>query len=168
MREDISVSYSFNDSLYYIHCKQLNILPIKFRFVFHNLKFLHCVLYNFSCVKLLSYINFYCGTTRLRSCYLEYLSLVNSKSPNGKTAPSSRNGFSLSFFHRSHLMWNLLPLYLRQIKRPSVFKIKFIDYIWNESVNINIILIRLSLIMKFRTVKISLSHLMLSQIFFLE
>ena len=118
-----------------MHCKKFNILPIKFRFDFHNLKFFHCILYNFSSVKLPSYINFYCGTTRLRSCHLDYLSLVSSKSPKGKTAPSSNNGFSHSYFYRSHLMWNLLPLSSSQIQRPSVFTIKFIDYIWKELVN---------------------------------
>ena len=36
IRDDKGVSYS-NDDLYYIHCKQLNILPIKFRFDFSRL-----------------------------------------------------------------------------------------------------------------------------------
>ena len=75
IRQDISVSYSSNDILYYIHCKQLNILPLKFRFDYHDLKFLHCVLNQFSCVTLPSYINFYSGNSRLRSCHLDHLSL---------------------------------------------------------------------------------------------
>ncbi|MCP4460940.1 MAG: reverse transcriptase family protein [Cytophagales bacterium] len=42
IRNDKSISYS-TDDLYYIHCKQLNILPIKFRFDFHDLKFFHSI-----------------------------------------------------------------------------------------------------------------------------
>ena len=37
--DDVCVSYSSNP-LYYLHCKQLNILPIKYRFDYHDLKFL--------------------------------------------------------------------------------------------------------------------------------
>ena len=34
-------------------------------------------------------------------------------------------------------MWNILPLSLRQIMRPGVFKAKLIEYIWKEVVNID-------------------------------
>ena len=48
--------------------------------------------------------------------------------------PSSRRGFANNFFYRSHLMWNRLPLSLREIIRPSKFKIELIKYIWTEFV----------------------------------
>ena len=43
--------------LYHIHCKQLNILPIQFRFVYHDLKLFHLMIHNFSCIKLPAYIH---------------------------------------------------------------------------------------------------------------
>ena len=138
IKQDMSLSYSSNDLLYYIHCKQLNILPIKFRFDFHDLKFLHLIINNFSCVKLPPYISFYNGTTRLRSCHLDYLSLVSCKSPTGQVSYNpSRGGFRHSYFYRTHLMWNLLPLSLRQIIGPSAFKVNLTDYIWKELVRVD-------------------------------
>ena len=112
---------------------------VKFRFDYHDLRFLHLVINDFSCVKLPPYITFYNGTTRLRSCHLDYLSLVSSKFPKRlASCDSARGGFRHSFFYRTHLMWNLLPLSLRQIIRPSVFKSKFIDYIWKELVRVDL------------------------------
>ena len=110
-----------------------------------------------------------CETSRLRSCHLDYFSLGSSKSPKGKTAPSSRNYFRHSYFYRSHLTWNLLPLSLRQSQRPSVFKIKLIDYIWKELINISQLLNPVFSDNEISdSEEISLSHLILSQIFFLN
>lgn len=133
IRGDTGVSYSF-DSLYYIHCKQLNILPIKFRFEYHDLKLLHLVLYNFSCVRLPQYLEFFSGSTRLRSSHLDHLSLVSSITPRGNGPITNKRGFSNSYFYRAHLSWNKLPLILREIWRPSKFKAELIKYIWKENV----------------------------------
>ena len=37
IKQDFSVSYTYNEFLYYTHCKQLRIQPLKFRFDFHDL-----------------------------------------------------------------------------------------------------------------------------------
>ena len=40
--QDLGTSYTLNDQLYYVHSKQLNILPVRYRFDFNDLKlFLH-------------------------------------------------------------------------------------------------------------------------------
>ena len=80
------------------------------------------------------YLKFYSGSTRLRSSHLDHLSLVSDVSPRGSSQSSSRSGFANSFFYRSYLMWNRLPLSLREIVRPSLFKTELIKYIWNEFV----------------------------------
>ena len=41
-----------------------------------------------------------------------------------------------SYFYRTHLSWNRLPLSLREIIRPSEFKSNFMDYIWTHLVTI--------------------------------
>ena len=38
------------------------------------------------------------------------------------------------FFYRVHLSWNNLPLSLREIIRPSVFKKKLLDHLWKSSI----------------------------------
>ena len=111
----MGVSYSLVD-LYYSHCKRLNILPIRFRFNYHDLKTLHLIVHGYSCVQLPAYLKFYSGSTRLRSSHLDHLSLVSDIIPRGISQTNrSQRGFSSSFFYRSHLMWNRLPLVLREI-----------------------------------------------------
>ena len=130
--KDFSVSYSSNKLLYFTRCKQLNILPIQLRFDYHDLKFLHLVVHNFSCIKLPSYLRLFDGSSRLRSIHLDHFSLVSDIKPNGIKSFSSKRGFAHTFFYRAHLSWNRLPLTLREIIRPSVFKSMLIKYIWEE------------------------------------
>ena len=133
IRNDNGVSYS-TDDLYYIHCKQLNILPIKFRFDYHDLKFFHSVVYNLSCVTLPEYLTFFSGSTRLRSTRLDQLCLVSSIQPRGLRATNSKRGFAKTFFYRAHLAWNKLPLLLREISNPGIFRNDLIKYIWTDLV----------------------------------
>ena len=130
--KDFSVSYSSNKLLYFTHCKQLNILPIQLRFDYHDLKFLHLVVHNCSCIKLPSYLRLFDGSSRLRSTHLDHFSLVSDIKPNAIKSVSSKRGFAHTFFYRTHLSWNRLPLTLREIIRPSVFKSMLIKYIWEE------------------------------------
>ena len=126
IRNDFSASYSI-DELYYLHCKQLKILPIKFHFDYHDLKLLHSIVYGFSCVSLPSYIRFYSGNSRLRSSHLDHLSVISDVSP-------LRRGYSNSYFYRSHLSWNRLPLSIRETVRPGAFKMELLKYIWSNLV----------------------------------
>ena len=133
IRKEMGTSYSI-DELYYLHCKQLNILPIKFRFDYHDLKTLHLIVNGFSCINLPDYLKFYNGSTRLRSSHLDHLSLVSNVVPRGSSLPNSRNSFANSFFYRTHLMWNRLPMSLREIIRPGVFKMELKKHIWDNIV----------------------------------
>ena len=131
---DYSVSYS-NGPLYYIPCKQLNILPIKFRFDYHDLKIFHEIVNGFSCVKLPSYIESFRGN-RLRASHMDskcYVSTVMPRNLQNNHSGSVR-GFSSSYFYRAHLLWNRLPLSVREIIRPSLYKEKILEFIWVEMV----------------------------------
>ncbi len=127
----MGVSYSINE-LYYLHCKQLNILPIKCRFDYHDIKNLHLIIHGFSCVKLPDHLRFFTGSTRLRSSHFDSLSLISDICPRGNSQSSAQKGFANSFFYRSHLLWNRLPLSLREVIRPGLFKIELLKYIWSE------------------------------------
>ena len=123
--------------LYFTYCKQLRILPIKYRFDYHDLKLFHLIVHKFSCIKLPPYLHFYEGTSRLRCTHLDHLSLVTDVIPSGTRCSSTKRGFANSYFYRTHLSWNRLPLVLREIIRPSEFKQKLLQFIWDEFVNID-------------------------------
>ena len=92
-------SYTANPALYYIDCKQLQILPIKFRFQLHDLIMLHSIVYGISCCKLPSYLSFF-GGNNLRSSHLDYLCLVSSIKPNSinNMNTESNSGFLMHIF----------------------------------------------------------------------
>ena len=71
------------------------------------------------------------GNIILRSTHLDHLSLVPDINPAGKKT-------SHSFLYRTHLSWNRLPLSLCEEIRPSVFKMKLIQYIWKEIIAIEL------------------------------
>ena len=131
--EQFSISYSSNKLLYFTHCKQLYIVPVQYRFDFHDLKLFHLVVNSLSCIKLPPYLQFYGGSSRLRSTHLDHLSLVSNIVPTGARSATSKRGFSHSYFYRAHLIWNRLPLSLREIVQPNKFKCKLTQYIWKES-----------------------------------
>ena len=101
INRDFSISYSSNNMLYFAHCKQINILPVQYRFDFYDLKLLHQIVYNFSCINLPAY--FYDGSSRLRSTHLDHLSLVSDILPVGTRSSSAKRGFANSFIYRAHL-----------------------------------------------------------------
>ena len=41
---------------------------------------------------------------------------------------------SQAFYYRVHLLWNRLPIKLREIIRPSKFKSDLTEYIWNNDI----------------------------------
>ena len=115
-------SYS-NDKVYIQKCKDLNLLPMSYRFVLTDLVMLHKIINNLVPIKLPSYLNFFSGNSRLRFCHLDRLSLVSEILPNTNTCSNrTNNAFANSFFYRVHLLWNKLPFELREIKRPDRFK----------------------------------------------
>ena len=79
---------SSNNMLYFAHCKQIDILPVQYRFDFHDLKLPHQIAYNFSCIYLPAYLHFYDGSSRLRSTHLDHLSLVSDILPGGTRSSS--------------------------------------------------------------------------------
>ena len=133
------VSYSSNHHLYLIHCKQLKILPIKYRFDYHDIRMFHSIVYGFSTVIFPEYITPFQGS-RLRRSHLDHMSYTCTITPRNANAynrnfENNPSGIlHQSFFYRSHLIWNRLPLKLREIIRPSKFKIDLIAYLWESSI----------------------------------
>ena len=129
---------SYSTELYYKKCKSVDILPLSLKFDLNDLLFLHKVIYCLIPVSLPGYLSFYQGMSRLRSSHLDNYSLVSSVMPrfntqnNSNSQPAnSRNPFSKSFFYRTHLMWNNLPLDTRKISCPQSFKSEITKHLWS-------------------------------------
>ena len=132
---DEAMSYS-TSYLYHIHCKQLNILPIRYRFDFHDLKFFHSVVHGYSCISLPDYIKPFSGT-RLRNSHLDskcFVSDILPRNLHSTQNPTStkQKKFGNSYFYRAHLAWNKLPLFIREIENPTQFSTELVKYIWKE------------------------------------
>ena len=117
----------YNSYITYIHkCRQVNLLPLTKRFELNDLILFHKILYNLIHLKLPDYLSFFDGNSRLRSCHLDNLSIVNSL----QARSLNTNCLKKSFFYRTHTEWNALPLDIRKIENTSSFKIKVIKYFW--------------------------------------
>ena len=133
---DYTVSYSTNNLLYYNHCKQLDILPIQYRFDYHDLKLFHLIVHKITCIELPSYLHFFEGRSRLRFTHLDRLSLISDIVPTTRLYDKgSSRGLVNTYYYRTHLSWNRLPYSLRALANPGKFKSKVIEYIWKNLVD---------------------------------
>ena len=102
---------------------------------FNNLRLFHFIVHNMSCINLPSYLHFFKGQSRLRFSHLDHLSLISDVIP-AYNFRNTKRGFKNSYFYRTHLLWNRLPLYSREIIRLSEVKSKLMDHIWTHLVTI--------------------------------
>lgn len=125
---ECELSYSCSDT--YTHkCRQVNILPLKLRFVQNDLVFFYKILYGLVPIKLPEYLQWFRGSTRLRNSHLDHLSLTSSILPSmGKQKLLDK-----SFFYRTHCLWNSLPLEIREQTSLSGFKAKLESHLWDLS-----------------------------------
>ena len=127
---------SYSDELYIVKCKSVDVLPLSKKFDMNDLIFFHKVLNNLVPVALPHYLSFYMGGSRLRNCHLDSHSIVCSIIPRfSQQSSRSNNPLTKSFFYRTHLLWNGLPLELRQKCCPSSFKSELIKHLWSSITN---------------------------------
>ena len=102
------------------------------KFDLNDLLFFHKSINNLVPVSLPQYLSFYLGGSRLRHCHLDSQSLVSSIVPRSSQSSIHSSGpLSKSFFYRTHLLWNSLPLEIRQISCPSSFKSHLTKHFWS-------------------------------------
>ena len=77
-------------------------------------------------VQMPDYLSLFSGITRLRSSHLDRLSYESSVLPRR----NSSNALNRSFFYRTHMYWNSLPLEIREIRSHEIFKREVKDYLW--------------------------------------
>ena len=123
---------SYSSEQYIQKCKAVDILPLAQKFDLNDLLFFHKSINNLVPVSLPQYLSFYLGGSRLRHCHLDSQSLVSSIVPRSSQSSIHSSGpLSKSFFYRTHLLWNSLPLEIRQISCPSSFKSHLTKHFWS-------------------------------------
>ena len=124
------LSYRSHD-VYIRKCKQVKILPLRQRFKVSDLVLFHKIFNKLISEKLPDYLSLFTGNRRLRSCHLDRLSFVSTITPKGNTCSLLKK----SFFYRTHLLWNSLPLDIKEIVSPNLFKDRLVQYLWNIETN---------------------------------
>ena len=126
--------YDSNEK-YVLKCRQAKILPLEKRFDFNDLTLFFKVVNKLIPLQLPTYLKFFDGISRLRSCHLDSLCLVSELKPriNSTFSCSKNNVLNKSFFYRTHLLWNNLPFVLREVSSFSSFRINLLKFLWGET-----------------------------------
>ncbi len=120
------LSYESRD-VYIRKCRQVNILPLSQRFILNDLILFHKVVYKIIPVDMPNYLTPFTGQSRLRSSHLDELSFVSSLIPKS----SSANILEKSFFYRTHMIWNSIPLEIRKQESISEFRSNVETHLWD-------------------------------------
>ena len=113
---------SYSDTEYKEKLYELKLLPMSLKFLYTDLSLLHKIVYSHIPLQLPPYLHMYnrlsdfTRTTRFQS-ERDDLHIVC-------TERARLESFEQSFFYRTHLAWNLLPLSLREVRNPSLFSTK--------------------------------------------
>ena len=125
------LSYESHDA-YVRKCRQVNILPLSHRFILNDILLLHKVVNKIVPIDIPNYLTLFTGQSRLRSSHRDELSFVCSLLPNS----SNTNLLEKSFFYRTHMVWNSMPLEIRKLESTSEFKAKIETHLWDMLLNI--------------------------------
>ena len=76
------------------------------------------------------------GLGHSRTCHLDRHSLVSSIKPKCNVISDNNKNSPLynSFYYRVHLLWNLLPLDIRESESLSTFQSKVLKYLWHSTI----------------------------------
>ena len=116
-------------------CKEVNILPLRYRFDLNDFMCFHKIVYNTIGIQIPDYIKQYSGESRLRSSRLDSLSYISTLDPINT---STRSPLYKSFFFRSIHLWNSLPFNTRNCTNQITFNKYVKEFLWGK-VNQNFI-----------------------------
>ena len=116
-------SYSEEDYLAKLH--NLDLLPLKEKFLFTDLLTFFKIIHNNICITLPPYIRLVSpeDTRGLRSSHLDPLCFKHDLGP-------CKQSFSNSFFPRVFMAWNRLPLEIRLVEGFELFKLRLKEHLW--------------------------------------
>ena len=140
--------HHYNDYEYFCRLRDLELLPLKFKFTKNDLLFFHKIFYNLCTVSFPKYLRSV-EQSDLDNCNLrkeifppDYLG-APVKNTLGELRTNKLDLWSIkctitihklvfenSFFIRSSFSWNRLPLHLRKISDHNTFKSSITDHMW--------------------------------------
>ena len=110
---------------------KLDLLPINYKFLFTDLLLFHRIVNNNICIKLPDHIRKLLPSSNYQSCTRSNTNIMSDDLLFNSSERSKVAAFSNSFFYRSHIQWNLLPLDIRKCNY-DVYKIKLKAHLWSS------------------------------------
>ena len=126
---------SYTDEIFVEKQRELNILPIKLKFIYTDLILFYKIVNKTVSITLPSYISV-CGPEDVR--YTRRNAPIHDLSDfstyNCNITPSC-DVFKNSYFYRSVHRWNKLPVSIRQVGRISSFKSMLTKFLWSADID---------------------------------
>ena len=122
---------SYTDEVFAAKQKELNILPIKLKFIYTDLVLFYKIVNELVPIILPPYLSI-CTPDQVRNTRQNAAihDLSDSSSYQCSVTPDC-DAFRTSYFYRSMTKWNSLPPSIRQAERISVFKSSLVDFMWS-------------------------------------
>ena len=125
---------SYSDEVLFEKEKELDILPVKLKFIYNDLLMFYKIVNRLVPITLPSYISL-CQPDDVRYTRRNapIHNLTDTTTFQCNITPSC-DTFKNSFFHRTMHYWNSLPVSVRQSERISVFKTSLKHYLWSNGI----------------------------------
>ena len=125
----------YSDLEYFNKQKELNILPIKFKFVLNDLIMYYKIINLLIHIKLPEHFTFVEAEqvryTRQTAAIINNVDKTFIKCNIRPTGGRFRD----CFFYRTMDLWNRLPSHIRQVTNVSIFKVKLTTFLWGADTN---------------------------------
>ena len=126
---------SYSDTMFYNKQRELNILPIRFKFIYNDLMLFYKIMNALTPIALPEYITVaeagkvrYTRRTAAIVDHTDTSTLCCSVGPNC-------DSFKNSYFYRTMLLWNSLPVSVRQSDGISHFKSTLVAILWSADIS---------------------------------
>ena len=146
--------HHYNDFEYLKRLKDLDLMPMNFKFIFTDLVMFHKIFYGYSVIKFPHYLTSVTNEdrSRLRSNVRppeRFNQHTTSDIPNLASArcrqldsssfkcliEGKASSFKNSFFFRTHTIWNDLTVPLREIKANDAFQVRLKQHMWDKMID---------------------------------
>ena len=119
---------SYTPDIYIEKLHELDILPIREKFLYTDLSLFHKIINNNICISFPAYLRLVTRTEivthRLRSTRLDPLCFKHDFGP-------CKEVFNNSFFPRSYIAWNRLPLEIKMLESYEAFQLTLKQHLWD-------------------------------------
>ena len=123
---------SYSDTVFVTKQFELDLLPMRSKFLFTDLVLFHKIVYNLVNINFPDYIIQLNPSLVTRTRQYASVSDGDDLLKFRCTARNRINAFSHSFFPRNVEEWNSIPLHIRQIPDPKDFYIELKKFIWSN------------------------------------